>query len=248
MHTAEPVRQDYWLQSKGTRRMKDRPKIVAVDGPAGSGKSSICHRVASILGWSYVNTGLLYRLVGLHAQRRGLNLNAESAVADLASQLAPDIVWQHQTRQLICQGEDVTALLHSEDVGKAASVIAKQPLLRERLLPMQRDLAYTAKSGVLVDGRDIGTVVFPDADLKIFLTASLEQRSLRRLAQLEQQVEANELDSIKEGIAQRDAQDGSRAVAPMKPAADATVLDTSDLSLDESVQAMIELLKGRGLA
>lgn len=225
----------------------ERPKIVAVDGPAGSGKSSICHRVAEKIGWSYINTGALYRAIGVIASRRNLDLKDEQAVADLVTEIAPNLSWHAASRELWYAGENLTPLLLSEVAGAAASIIAKNSLMRTRLLSVQRQLTLSSPVGALVDGRDIGTVVFPDADLKIFLTASLDERSRRRLQQLGEAMSDDVFESIKAGIAARDEQDGARGVAPLKQADDAVVVDTSRMGIDETVSAIIALLREQGL-
>lgn len=225
----------------------ERPKIVAVDGPAGSGKSSICHRVAERIGWSYINTGALYRAIGLIAHRRQVDLENERAVARLVDEIAPQLSWHAATRELWLGLENLSPLLLTEEAGAAASIVAKQSLMRERLLPVQRQLTMSAPVGALVDGRDIGTVVFPDADLKIFLTASLDERSRRRLHQLGGESSQEQLESIKAGIAARDEQDGGRGVAPLKQASDAIVVDTSSMNVEQTVNAIILLLEQQGL-
>jgi cytidylate kinase len=226
-----------------------RPRIVAVDGPAGSGKSSICHRVAERIGWTYVNTGAIYRAVGILALDSGLNLDDEGALASLVDEVAPDIRWEPSTKRLLHNRRDLTDRLLSEEAGYAASKIAKQPLVRERLLPLQRQITLAAPVGALVDGRDIGTVVFPDADVKVFLTASLEERSRRRLTQLGTTGanDAELLEDVKRGLARRDERDKGRDVAPLKRADDAVELDTSSLSLDQTVDALIAILREKGV-
>jgi cytidylate kinase len=228
-----------------------KPIIVAVDGPAGSGKSSICAKVCARIGWTYVNTGALYRAVGLLAQDARLDLDDEKAVARMVDGLTGSLRWDSASLQLWHEERNLTPLLGSEEAGRAASKIAKQPLMRAALLPLQRNLTLAAPVGALVDGRDIGTVVFTDADLKIFLTASLEERSRRRLNQLAADTETPAvkqlLEEIKKTIAGRDEQDSGRGVAPLKQAADAVELDTSALGVDQVVEAMIELMAKRGL-
>lgn len=236
--------------ARGCFLKRARPIIVAVDGPAGSGKSSICFHVCAKVGWTYVNTGAIYRAVGLIAAREGVAIDDECAVADLVDRMAPDLRWDSPTRTLWYRGRDITPELASEEAGLAASKVAKQALVRERLLPVQKQLTLAAPEGALVDGRDIGTVVFPDADLKIFLTASLEERSRRRLNQLgmkQDDADSGVFDDIMRGIASRDERDEHRGVSPLKQAADAVVVDTSTLSLEQTVDAIIELLTARGL-
>lgn len=222
--------------------MRDRPIIVAVDGPAGSGKSSICHRVCARVGWTYINTGALYRAVGLLADRKGVDTGDEGAVSAFVDSMAQQLKWNATTRELWYQGENLTPMLGSEQAGNAASKVAKMVSVRAQLLPVQRDLTLAAPVGALVDGRDIGTVVFPDADLKVFLTASLEERSRRRLNQLEGMA-SEQLQEIMRGIAQRDEQDEARGVAPLKQAEDAIVLDSSMMGVDETVETLIQILR-----
>jgi cytidylate kinase len=225
-----------------------RPKIVAVDGPAGSGKSSICQLVCRDIGWSYVNTGALYRAIGFLAAERGLVLEESGAFYNLLDEFERDFFWDHSGGQLFFGSRDLTGIIASVEAGNAASAVAKIPHVRERLLPLQRQLALSAQSGVMLDGRDIGTVVFPDADMKIFMTANLEMRATRRLKQLEKSGTTGvELQSIIESIAQRDAQDSGRGVAPMKCADNAVVFDTSQFSIVEAVEALKELLRSRNL-
>lgn len=225
-----------------------KPKIVAVDGPAGSGKSSICHRVAERLGWTYLNTGALYRAIGLRAHETGISLQDDDKLAQLVKTMAPALRWDSAKRELWYAERNLTPLLLAEEVGDAASQIAKLEGLRERLLPLQRQLSLSAPKGVLVDGRDIGTVVFPDADLKIFLTASLEQRSRRRMQQLGSSPDDKaQLEELMAEMAHRDARDQGRKVAPLIQAPDALLLDTSDLTLEQTVEAMVNFLRAKHL-
>jgi cytidylate kinase len=228
----------------------NRPKIVAVDGPAGSGKSSICYKVAGRIGWTYINTGAIYRAVGLIAARAGVNLDDETAVALMVDEVQDELRWQAKDRTLWYGEQDVTPLLGSEEAGHAASKVARQSLVRAKLLPLQKRLTLSAPVGALVDGRDIGTVVFPDADLKIFLTASLEERSRRRLAQLGRQAEAttqSELEDVMRAVASRDERDEARSAAPLKQAPDAVMVDTSRMTVDETIETIVALLQQRGL-
>lgn len=224
-----------------------RPVIVAVDGPAGSGKSTICAAVAQRLGWSYVNTGALYRAVGLLAHDRRVDLNNEKAVASLLEQVAPHMRWDHAKGQLWLGDQDLTPRLGTALAGNAASFVAKQQAVRRLLLPLQRSLTLMAKDGALVDGRDIGTVVFPDADLKIFMTASLEERARRRLRQLASGATSSSatttLDDVMRDIAQRDEQDTARGEAPLRKADDAVEFDTSGFSQEEATSKLAQLIR-----
>ena len=227
----------------------ERPKIVAVDGPAGSGKSSLCAQVSERLGWSYINTGALYRGVGLLAMAHNIDLEDVPALVAMIDGCGMHLRWDSDRRELWFKDRNLTPQLNSEQAGYAASKVAKQEQVRAGLLPVQRQLTLAAKVGALVDGRDIGTVVFPDADLKVFLTASLEERSRRRMQQLGgvEGGDGETLGSIQQGIARRDERDQGRKTAPLKQAEDAVLLDTSKLSFNESADALIQLLRQRGL-
>jgi len=227
-----------------------RPKIVAVDGPAGSGKSSLCAQVSQRLGWSYINTGALYRGVGLLAMAHNIDLEDVPALVAMIDGCGMYLRWDSDRCELWFKDKNLTPQLNSEQAGYAASKVAKQEQVRASLLPVQRQLTLAAKVGALVDGRDIGTVVFPDADLKVFLTASLEERSRRRMQQLGgvDGGDAETLGNIQLGIARRDERDQGRKAAPLKQAEDAVLIDTSKLSFAESADALIELMRQRGLA
>lgn len=226
-----------------------RPKIVAVDGPAGSGKSSICATVCRDIGWSYVNTGALYRCVGLIAHDRGVELVEGPELKELLDEFCDKSRWEHVAERLFFATEDMTPRLGSVEAASGASLVAKMPMVRDALMPLQRKLSLSAPRGAMVDGRDIGTVIFPDADLKIFMTASLEQRALRRLKQLERSSGMTSLSAkdIMDSIAFRDSQDAGRDAAPMKRADDAILFDTSNLDVPEAISCLKDLLKSKGL-
>ncbi|MCX6123566.1 MAG: (d)CMP kinase [Proteobacteria bacterium] len=226
-----------------------RTKIVAVDGPAGSGKSSICATVCREIGWSYVNTGALYRAVGLMAHDRGVSLNDRPALDQMLAEFCEQTRWEHATERLFVGDHDMTPHLGSVEAASAASLVAKMPSVREALMPLQRKLSLSAPKGAMVDGRDIGTVIFPDADLKIFMTASLEQRAMRRLKQLKKTGNDTPLSAqdIMESIDSRDRQDADRDTAPMKQAEDAILFDTSELDVLAAISSLKNLLKSKGL-
>lgn len=237
---------------------RKRPIIVAVDGPAGSGKSTICSEVSAKIGWSYVNTGALYRGVGLLARDRGIDLEDEGAVGAMLEKLAGDIRWDYDHHQLYCGDENLTPRLGTAEAGNAASFIAKQHKVRQLLLPVQRTLAANAPNGAMVDGRDIGTVVFPDANLKVFMTANLEERARRRLKQLADKAgtssqtsyakeSRDSLVAVMDDISRRDNQDSKRGEAPLRKADDAVEFDTSGYSQAEAVDALIALIRKHGL-
>ncbi len=224
--------------------------VVAVDGPAGSGKSSICAEVCRELDWVYVNTGLLYRAIGYVIMARGIDANDQQALALFLEEFIAEFSWDLQAKKIYWQGSDLSPELSSVAVGNQASAIAKIGFLRERLLPLQRELAFKAVNGILLDGRDISTVVFPDAHLKIFMTASLAVRAERRLLQLQREKPREQHPSLAALIANmeaRDKQDSQRGAAPLAKAADAVELDTSSLSFVQAVAALKKLIESRVL-
>jgi cytidylate kinase len=202
-----------------------------VDGPSGVGKGTLCQWLARRLGWHLLDSGALYRLTALAALNRNLSLEEEFEVAAVAAELNVEFVTGDDDGPLriILDGGEVGAALRSETAGNAASRVAALPSVRAALLQRQRD--FRRRPGLVADGRDMGTVVFPNAELKLFLTASAEERARRRHKQLsEQGLDAN-LDRLAHEIAERDARDTQRATAPLRPAADAEVLDTTRLSI-----------------
>ena len=205
---------------------------IAIDGPSGAGKSSLAKRLAAELGYVYVDTGAMYRAIGLYTLRAGQNTKDAAAVAALLPDIHLDIRPGQGAQQILLNGEDVTETVRQEQVGMAASDVSAHPAVRAFLLETQRALA--ARSNVLMDGRDIGTVVLPDATVKIFLTAPPEARAQRRLAELQAKGQAADYATVLADIRLRDDQDTHRAVAPLRQAADAVLLDTSAIGLEES--------------
>ena len=205
---------------------------IAIDGPSGAGKSSLAKRLAAELGYVYVDTGAMYRAIGLYTLRAGQNTKDAAAVAALLPDIHLDIRPGQGAQQILLNGEDVTETVRQEQVGMAASDVSAHPSVRAFLLETQRALA--ARSNVLMDGRDIGTVVLPDATVKIFLTATPEARAQRRLAELQAKGQAADYATVLADIRLRDDQDTHRAVAPLRQAADAVLLDTSAIGLEES--------------
>ena len=205
---------------------------IAIDGPSGAGKSSLAKRLAAELGYVYVDTGAMYRAIGLYTLRAGKNTKDAAAVAALLPDIHLDIRPGQGAQQILLNGEDVTETVRQEQVGMAASDVSAHPAVRAFLLETQRALA--ARSNVLMDGRDIGTVVLPDATVKIFLTATPEARAQRRLAELQAKGQAADYATVLADIRLRDDQDTHRAVAPLRQAADAVLLDTSAIGLEES--------------
>ena len=205
---------------------------IAIDGPSGAGKSSLAKRLAAEPGYVYVDTGATYRAIGLYTLRAGQNTKDAAAVAALLPDIHLDIRPGQGAQQILLNGEDVTETVRQEQVGMAASDVSAHPAVRAFLLETQRALA--ARSNVLMDGRDIGTVVLPDATVKIFLTATPEARAQRRLAELQAKGQAADYATVLADIRLRDDQDTHRAVAPLRQAADAVLLDTSAIGLEES--------------
>jgi len=220
------------------------PSTIAIDGPAGSGKSSISFALAQRLGYLFVDTGAFYRAITLLALRKKIDPHASGQVETLARQVQFDMSGdlQDDGRQytLLVNGEDVTWAISSPQVDAYVSVVAANPGVREAILDAQRALA--ARGRVIMAGRDIGTVVLPDADLKIYIDASLERRAERRYRQRIQKGEEASLLHISEGLRQRDEIDSNRDVAPLLKAPDAVYLDTTELSLDEAIEAAYQII------
>lgn len=210
---------------------------VAIDGPSGAGKSTLARRLAADLGYVYVDTGAMYRAIGLYAVRQGADLHDEAAVAALLPQIRLDIRLQDGAQHVYLNGEDVSEAIRAEDIGMAASAVSAHGAVRDFLLETQRSLA--AGQNVLMDGRDIGTVVLPHATVKIFLTASPEARARRRCLELQQKGKDADYTTVLADIRQRDEQDTHRAIAPLRQAGDAIRIDTSAIDFDQS----FELLK-----
>ncbi len=219
--------------------------VITVDGPSGSGKGTISRRLAQELGWHWLDSGALYRVLALAALRHGVALDDEAALAELARQLDVRFVEDGQGEpRVLLEGEDVSRALRTEETGAAASRVAALPAVRAALLARQR--AFRQPPGLVADGRDMGTVVFPDAGLKIFLTASAEERARRRHKQLKAQGLEASMDALLRDIAARDERDANRSVAPLRPAPDAVVIDGSDLTIDQVMARVRALLRERG--
>ena len=206
---------------------------VAIDGPSGAGKSSLAKRLAADLGYVYVDTGAMYRSIGLYATRQGADLHNAEAVAALLPQIRLEIRLLDGTQHIYLNGEDVSEAIRAEEIGMAASAVSAHPPVRAFLLDTQRSLA--ANQNVLMDGRDIGTVVLPNATVKIFLTASAEARARRRCKELQEKGQPADYATVLADIRQRDEQDTHRAIAPLRQAADAIRIDTSEIDFEQSV-------------
>ncbi|AFM33713.1 (d)CMP kinase [Stutzerimonas kunmingensis] len=222
--------------------------VITIDGPSGSGKGTVAALLAGKLGWNFLDSGALYRLLAFAARNHGVDLTNEEALKVLAEHLDVQFGAARDGHGMIIilEGEEVTESIRNEQVGAGASQVAALPVVRTALL--QRQKAFREAPGLVADGRDMGTVVFPDAPLKIFLTASAEERARRRYLQLKARGDDVNLASLLEEIRERDERDTQRAVAPLKPADDAVQLDSTTLSIDEVLQKILSEVADRDLA
>lgn len=217
--------------------------VIAIDGPAGTGKSSVSRGLAAAVGARYVDTGAMYRIATLAMLRAGVDLDDPAAIA-AASDVPISVGFDPEVEQTYLGGEDVSALIRGDDVTRAVSAVAAVPEVRARLVRLQRELAEGADS-VVVEGRDIGTVVLPDADVKIFLTASAETRATRRNAQNMAAGLPDEYETVLADVIRRDHLDSTRAVSPLRPADDALIVDTSDMTQAEVIAHLRDLVNKR---
>lgn len=213
---------------------------VAIDGPAGAGKSTLARRLAAQLGYIYVDTGAMYRAVGLYALRAGQDPTDNAAVEGLLPQISLRLDCPDGEQHIYLNGEDVSSAIRTEQAGMAASAVGANPAVRAFLLETQRQMART--QNVLMDGRDIGTVVLPDAAVKIFLTASPEARAARRWKEYQEKGQQVSYEQVLEDVRQRDYQDTHREAAPLRQAEDAVLLDTSELDFEQSLAAMAAII------
>lgn len=216
---------------------------VAIDGPSGAGKSSLAKRLAADLGFVYVDTGAMYRSIGLHVLRSQQSPKDEAAVEKLLPEIELKVIPTQGGQRILLNGDDVTAEVRREEVGMAASAVSAMPFVRAFLLQMQRDMALT--QNVLMDGRDIGTVVLPQATVKVFLTAAPEARALRRHKELVEKGQPAEYAQVLADVIRRDEQDMNRATAPLKQAEDAVKLDTTYLNFEESFERLKDIVVRR---
>lgn len=214
---------------------------VAIDGPAGAGKSTIARTAAKELGFVYADTGALYRAVGVYVLRQGKNTNDAETVASLLPEISLELKFQNGVQHIFLNGEDVSEAIRTPEASMAASAVSAVPAVRQFLFDLQRDIAKN--SNCIMDGRDIGTVVLPQAQVKIFLTAAPEARAMRRYKELQAKGAKDSFEEVLADLKQRDYNDSHRAVAPLKPAEDSILVDTTELTLEESVQKVIEVIK-----
>ncbi len=214
---------------------------IAIDGPAGAGKSTAARRAAKELNFIYVDTGAMYRTIALYMLRENVDINDEEALSDALGKIDIGISYKDDMQRMILNGEDVSGQIRTEEVSEQASRTAALPKVRQKLLDLQRDLARN--NDVVMDGRDIGTNILPDAELKIYLTASAGERARRRFAELQEKNQECSLEEIRKEIEERDYRDMHRETAPLRQAEDAVYLDTSDMGLEEVTKNIVRLVR-----
>lgn len=216
---------------------------VAIDGPSGAGKGSVASAAAKELGYLYVDTGAFYRAIGLYALRQGVDPRDEAGVTALLPSVELTILHEGEKQFVCLNGENVDEAIRSHEISDASSGVSAHPAVRQFLLDLQHKFAR--EHDVIMDGRDIGTVILPSAEVKIFLTASDEKRAERRWLELREKGEHVTVEEVLSDMRRRDAQDSSRAAAPLRRAEDAVLVDTSALTLEESIQAVLDVIRGR---
>lgn len=213
---------------------------IAIDGPGGAGKSTVAKAVAAALKITYVDTGALYRTVGLYVKQKNVDPSDASAVAALLPEIHIELLYRDGTQHILLNGEDVGDSIRTQEISMYASKVSAYPAVRDFLFSTQRDIAKT--QSVIMDGRDIGTVIFPDAEVKIFMTATAENRAERRYKELIDRGVPADYEVILEEIKTRDRNDSTRATAPLKQADDAILLDNTGFKLEESVDAVLKII------
>lgn len=214
---------------------------VAIDGPSGAGKSTVARAAAARLGYVYVDTGAMYRAIGLAVCRRGIAEEDTAGIIAVLPEIRLAITYQNGAQHVVLNGEDVSEAIRTPEIARYASKVSAVPAVRQFLLDVQRGMAENGN--ILMDGRDIGTVILPQAQVKIFLTASVEARAERRYLELCEKGQAVTREQVAADIAERDRQDMTRAIAPLRQAEDAVLLDTSALTLEESIQAVLRIIQ-----
>ena len=233
-------------QAKGSRQRGATPRVIAIDGPAAAGKSTVGRMIAARLGYPFLDTGAIYRAATWAALHRGVDLSDEDALSDLAASLSLDVgpptADSIEPCTIFVDGEDVTPHLRQPEVEAAVSLVSRVAGVREALVKVQRELA--GRNAVVMAGRDIGTVVLPRADLKVYLDASVEERARRRHAELSTLGMGLSQEEVRRDLSRRDRIDSERSVSPLRPAEGAVVIDTDGLTLEEVVQRLAELIEG----
>ncbi len=219
--------------------------IITVDGPSGAGKGTLCYALAQKLGFDFLDSGAIYRITALAATKKAIPLDDENTLAEIGQNLDVQFIPQDGEVNVILNGENVGDQIRTAEAGQNASKVAAFPKVRQALLQRQRDFA--SEKGLIADGRDMGTVVFPEAQIKLFLDASAEERAKRRVKQLQSKGFNANFDEILAEIKERDFRDRNRAVAPLVPAADALLLDSTNLSIDEVIQQALDYISSKGI-
>lgn len=219
--------------------------IITVDGPSGAGKGTLCYALAQKLGFDFLDSGAIYRITALAATKKAIPLDNENALAEIGQNLDVQFIPQDGEVNVILNGENVGDQIRTAEAGQNASKVAAFPKVRQALLQRQRDFA--SEKGLIADGRDMGTVVFPEAQIKLFLDASAEERAKRRVKQLQSKGFNANFNEILAEIKERDFRDRNRAVAPLVPAADALLLDSTNLSIDEVIQQALDYISSKGI-
>ena len=228
--------------------MNDQIPVITIDGPSGSGKGAICQQLSTILGFHLLDSGALYRVTGVAARAAGIAIDAEAKLAELAKNLEIAFIPtgdQEEPVQVSLAGQDITRKIRTDEAGVDASKVAKLGAVRAALTELQR--GFRRLPGLIADGRDMGTVIFPQARVKIFLTASAEERAKRRYKQLKSKDIDVSLLALLDGIRERDDRDTNRKVAPLEPAADAIIVDSTELSIEEVLDQILTEVKKRGI-
>ncbi len=221
--------------------MSKKPLIVAIDGPSGAGKGTVARAVAARLGYRHIDTGAMYRAVAWKARQQGIDLNDEAAVAQIADRAAFDL----EQGRVAIDGQDVSKAIRTPEIDAAATTVARHPAVRRTLVARQR--TYGADGGIVMEGRDIGTVVFPDADVKIYLDASPEERARRRAADpAHTSSKGTQLSEVATALAERDRNDSTRAASPLVVADDAIVVDTTSVPVETVIEQVLTLVRARG--
>ena len=224
------------------QEVNQRPMNIAIDGPAGAGKSTIARLLAKRLGIGYLDTGAMYRAIGLKALQTGTDMQCEEKIKAMLAQTALDVVLGNDTQRVFLDGIDVTDQLRSKAVSKASSDVSVLPVVRDRLVALQREIA--ARQPLVLDGRDIGTYVLPNAPYKFYLTADIMERARRRLVDLRKKGDLKTcFDDVLQDVKYRDKQDSERDLAPLRQAADAILIDTTHLSIEEVIELVLQHIK-----
>jgi len=214
--------------------------IIAIDGPAGAGKSTISKMIAEKVGIPYINTGAMYRAVGVMAQENKIDLKDEKSLEKFINNIKIDFIWDGKKDKILFNNIDITEKIFTPEAGKAASDVSTVPIVRKNMVKLQQDLGK--RNGGVLEGRDIGTVVFPDADVKIFLSASAKERATRRYNEMKSKGQTVDYNQILEGIKYRDQQDSSRKTAPLKKAEDAIEIDTTGIGINEVLDKIYNIV------